>query len=108
MTCISTLYLSVSLDTQIVSSEISVTIIVMGTKAQHDKRYKAVPEFLKQLREEAGLTQRQIGKLLQRPQSWVYGCETANRRVDIAEFCDWCKACNTDPAVAIRRLERKV
>ena len=48
----------------------------------------------------------QIGKFLKRPQSWVFNCETGNRRVDVAEFCDWCRACNTDPANAIRRLER--
>ena len=38
------------------------------------------------MREEAGLTQRDLGKCLKKPQSWVYNCETANRRVDLAEF----------------------
>ena len=76
----------------------------MVTKAQHERRYAAVPGFLKTVREEAGLTQRQIGDVLQRPQSWVFNCETGNRRVDVAEFCDWCRACNTDPANAVRRL----
>lgn len=79
----------------------------MGTKAQHDARYVAVPEFLRQIREEAGLTQRDIGALLKKPQSWVFNCETGNRRVDVAEFCDWCQACRTDPANAIRRFIRK-
>lgn len=76
----------------------------MITKAQHERRYAAVPGFLKTVREEAGLTQRQIGSVLGRPQSWVFNCETGARRVDVAEFCDWCRACNTDPANAIRRL----
>ena len=67
-----------------------------------------IPAFLRELREEAGLTQRQIGKSLKRPQSWVFNCETGNRRVDVAEFCDWCRACNSDPANAIRRIDRKV
>jgi hypothetical protein len=78
----------------------------MGTKAQHERRYAAIPDFLRTLREEAGLTQRQIGQILRRPQSWVFNCETGNRRVDVAEFCDWCRACKTDPANAIRRVER--
>lgn len=78
----------------------------MLTKAQHARRYARIPAFLKELREEAGLTQRHIGKALQRPQSWVFNCETGNRRVDVAEFCDWCRACNTEPANALRRLER--
>ena len=79
----------------------------MGTKAQHQRRYKDIPGFLTQLREEAGLTQRQIGKLLGQPQSWVHNCESGNRRVDVAEFCDWCQACGIPPANAIRRLESK-
>jgi transcriptional regulator with XRE-family HTH domain len=75
-------------------------------KAQQHRRYAAVPPFLRRMREEAGLTQRRIGALLKRPQSWVYNCETGNRRVDVAEFCDWCVACNVEPATAIRRIER--
>ena len=67
--------------------------------------YKAVPGFLRQLREDAGLTQRQIGTKLKRPQSWVYNCESGNRRVDVAEFCEWCKACGVLPAKAIGRLD---
>jgi transcriptional regulator with XRE-family HTH domain len=76
----------------------------MGTKAQHRKGYARVPAFLRRLREEAGLTQRQLGQTLRRPQSWVYNCETGNRRVDVAEFCEWCRACDTEPADAIGRL----
>ena len=80
----------------------------MPTKSQHHARYASIPGFLRQLREEAGLTQRQIGAVLKKPQSWVYNSETGNRRVDVAEFCDWCRACNIPPANAIRRLERGV
>jgi transcriptional regulator with XRE-family HTH domain len=76
----------------------------MGTKAQHNPRYAGVPKVLRGLREEAGLTQRDIGEILNRPQSWVYNCESGNRRVDVAEFCDWCRACKIQPANAIRRL----
>lgn len=56
------------------------------------------------MREEAGLTQREIGALLKKPQSWVYNCETANRRVDVVEFVAWAKACGVDPVVALRRF----
>jgi transcriptional regulator with XRE-family HTH domain len=79
----------------------------MATKAQHHKRYAGIPAFLRRLREEAGLTQRQIGAILGHPQAWVYSCETGNRRVDVAEFCDWCMACNVPPTNALRRLERR-
>jgi transcriptional regulator with XRE-family HTH domain len=78
----------------------------VATKAQHLDRYKSVPGLLRKIREEAGLTQRQIGAKVGRPQSWVFNCESGNRRVDVAEFCDWCRACAVPPANAIRRLER--
>ncbi len=77
----------------------------MGTKAQHRQGYNPIPSFLRRMREEADLTQRGIGAILKRPQSWVYDCESGNRRVDVSEFCEWCRACETDPATAIRRIE---
>ena len=73
-------------------------------KAQHMPSYRAVPVLLRIMRERADLTQRDIGKKLRRPQSWVYNCETANRRVDIAEFVAWCKACGVDPLTAVGEL----
>lgn len=79
---------------------------LMGTKAQHRSIYRQVPGFLRRLREDASLTQRALGAALRRPQSWVYDCESGNRRVDIAEFIAWCRTCGREPANAITQLER--
>jgi transcriptional regulator with XRE-family HTH domain len=76
----------------------------MATKAQHDSRYECLPPLLRALREEAGLTQRELGERLKKPQSWVYNCETANRRVDVTEFVVWARACGVDPLAALTRL----
>jgi transcriptional regulator with XRE-family HTH domain len=76
----------------------------MATKAQHSRAYQRVPRFLRELREEAGLTQRELGKRLHRPQSWIYNCETANRRVDVTEFIAWVRACEIDPRAAFSRF----
>ena len=73
-------------------------------KAQHAPDYRPVPGFLRGLREEAGLSQRALGTRISKPQSWVYNCESANRRVDVAEFVAWCRACGVDPAKAFGRL----
>ena len=53
---------------------------------------------------EAGLTQRALGKRLRKPQSWVFNCETANRRVDVTELIAWCVACGVDPHRAVDAL----
>ncbi len=75
-------------------------------RANHHKRYRNMPGLVRALREEAGLTQRQLGALLHQPQSWVHLCETGERRVDVAEFCDWAKACQVAPEEAIRRFQK--
>jgi transcriptional regulator with XRE-family HTH domain len=76
----------------------------MATKSQHLKAYRHVPPFLRTLRDEAGLTQRELGRRLKKPQSWVYNSETANRRVDVTEFIAWARACNIRPEDAFSRL----
>ncbi|MCC7390185.1 MAG: helix-turn-helix domain-containing protein [Phycisphaerales bacterium] len=76
----------------------------MVVKAQHSRRYRKLPGLLRDMREGAALTQRQLGERLRKPQSWVHNCEVENRRVDLAEFCDWCTACEADPVAALRRF----
>lgn len=78
----------------------------MLKKAQHKRLYRRLPSLLREIREEAGLTQRDLGVLLKKPQSWVYNCETANRRVDVTEFIFWCHACDVKPQVGLRRIMR--
>lgn len=80
----------------------------MATKSQHNMMYRILPMFLRQMREKAGLTQREIGKRLKKPQSYVYNCETANRRVDITEFISWARACEVKPQTAFSRLLKEL
>ena len=83
---------------------LAVFSVRMGTKAQHADPYQALPPFLRSLRKGAGLTQRELGDRLDRPQSWVYNCESANRRVDVTEFIAWTIACGVDPRTAFLRF----
>jgi len=76
----------------------------MATKSQHNMTYRVLPALLKQMRLKAGLTQRAIGQKLSKPHSYVYSCETANRRVDITEFIAWSKACGVNPKTALSEL----
>ena len=79
----------------------------MVTKAQHNRSYRPIPDLLRELREEAGLSQRQIGEQLDRPQSWVHNCEVGNRRVDLAEFVEWCRAVGIDPKAGLARFLKR-
>lgn len=73
-------------------------------KAQHAPGYRSLPKLLQKMREDAGLTQRQLGAELRKPQSWIYNCETANRRVDIHEFTAWCTACGVKPEAGFKKF----
>ena len=72
-------------------------------KPQRASTYARLPALLRTLRDEAGLTQRELGERLRKPQSWVHNCEIAARRVDIAEFVLWVEACGIDPLEGVRR-----
>lgn len=66
--------------------------------------YRAIPQHLLALREQAGLNQRELAERLNKPQSWVARCETAGRRVDVAEWVEWCFGCRVDPKTALDDL----
>ena len=57
--------------------------------------------WLRQQRENANLTQRQLGALLNVHHSIVGKIETGERRLDVVEFVEYCLAIEADPNVAI-------
>jgi|SRR6185312_263404 len=91
-------------DTELVSIGLDTIIGSMATKSQHSSAYRRLPEFLRCLREEAELTQRELGARMGKPQSWIYNCETANRRVDVTEFIEWATSCGLNAAAAFSRF----
>ena len=76
-------------------------------KAQHAQRYRLVPGLLRKLREDASLTQRQLGEKLRVSHVFVHKSEIGERRVDIAEFADWCVACEVNPDDTFKLLRRQ-
>jgi len=77
-------------------------------KAQHSQPYRLLPIFLREMRESAGMTQRDLGKVLKKPQSWIHNCESANRRVDVTEFVAWSNACGVEPMKAFAGILAKL
>ena len=69
-------------------------------KSLQAQRYRQLPAFLRRIREEAGLTQRDLAKKLRINHTMVHNSETAERRVDVAEFADWANACGLDAVEA--------
>lgn len=76
----------------------------MGTKVQHRKEYAPIPALLRAMRQEAGLSQRDLAKELNvNSQTQIQYSETKSRRVDLAEFVAWAKACGIPPEEALKR-----
>ena len=73
-------------------------------KALQAARYRPLPAKLREMREAAGMTQRDLAKKLKMSHTLVHASEVAERRVDVMEFADWCRACSADPADTLRDL----
>jgi transcriptional regulator with XRE-family HTH domain len=78
----------------------------MPTKRNQALIYRKVPPFLRTMREEAGLTQRQLADRIKQDQWWVARSETGSRRLDVAEFIEFCIGCRVNPAEALTELTR--
>ena len=65
---------------------------------------RAAGRRLAELREERGLTQRDLAQRLQRLQSYVAKLEQAEHRMDIADLAALAKAFEIDPGDLVRRL----
>ncbi|PJK03760.1 transcriptional regulator [Lysobacteraceae bacterium NML71-0210] len=53
-------------------------------------------QSLRQARRAAGLSQVELGEVLERPQSWVSQVERGVRRLDLVELSDYCQALGVD------------
>lgn len=76
----------------------------MPTKRNQALIYRKVPPFLREMRLKADLTQRQLADRIGQSQWWVARSETGSRRLDVAEFVEFCIGCGVDPAGALSRL----
>ena len=71
----------------------------MGSQeALHDKRYSRFVQRLCKAREEAELSQEAVAEAIGRSQRFVSRCETGERRVDVVEFRDFCRAYGLPPS----------
>ncbi len=64
--------------------------------------------LLRQVRREAGLSQVSLATRLGRPQSFISKYETGERRLDILELREVCRALEVDLQDFVRRLEEKL
>jgi transcriptional regulator with XRE-family HTH domain len=73
-------------------------------KSVHSAGLTAFCELMIKARKTAGLTQHQLAKRLSKPQSFVAKYEGGERRVDVVEFIEICKAIEADPNKLLKVL----
>jgi len=72
------------------------------------KQEEILLKLLKQLRVDAGMTQRQPMVKLNRPQSYVSKYESGEKRLDILELKELCDACGVSLAEFTKKLEQEL
>lgn len=72
---------------------------IIGTmkKAISSPKYAALIDWLKAARTDQGLSMRDLALRLDEPHSFVQKVETLERRLDVSEYVDYCKALNLNP-----------
>lgn len=76
-------------------------------KTLYTRQAELLRETLVQMRQKAGLTQRQLAAKLNRERNFVGRTELGERRLDLVEFYWICNACGIDPAKAASGLIRR-
>src|SRR5947207_14328130 len=70
-------------------------------KSVHTGEYGRLREGLVAMRRGAGLSQRELGKRLGVPHTWVAKVESGERRIDVIELGWFCRACEADARGAL-------
>tara|TARA_R110002096_G_scaffold332756_1_gene526774 strand:+ start:42 stop:278 length:237 start_codon:yes stop_codon:yes gene_type:complete len=76
-------------------------------KNRWSERQKQLQESLRELRDNAGLTQVELAEILGRPQSFISKIESGERRVDIVELEEICEVCKSDLLEFTREFMKK-
>ena len=83
-------------------------LAAMPTKSIHKKDYAILLRQLRELRLAAGLTQVGLSTALGRPQSYVSDVERGERRMDLLQLRDFCKACGATLTKFVDDFEREL
>jgi transcriptional regulator with XRE-family HTH domain len=76
----------------------------MVKKASFSAEYKLFCKLLKGARMKAGLSQEEVAKRLNRPQSYVSKYESGERRLDVIEFLRVAKVLKVAPEELVKKL----
>jgi len=68
------------------------------------QRYDLLRSGLKKARLESDILQKELAKILKKPQSFVSKVESGERNLDVIEYVSYCMALGVDPSKWLRKL----
>ena len=77
-------------------------------KSVHTDEYRELMRWLKQARQDGGLTMDAAAAKVQKPSSWVAKTECGERRLDVVEFVRYCHALQVSPISGIRIIVNQI
>lgn len=81
---------------------------ILGASGIHRPAYRAFCDLLRSMRERSGMTQREVAQRLGKPHSFVHKSEIGERRLDVLEFVELCRAMDLDPPTVLARVDTEV
>jgi predicted transcriptional regulator len=75
-------------------------------KGIYSKENQYFTDLMVKARQDMGVTQAELAKLLEKPQSFVSKYEKGERRLDVIEFVTVCKALKVDSRKIFNRILR--
>jgi ribosome-binding protein aMBF1 (putative translation factor) len=80
-----------------------------GPRLRANRKQQAILlKLLREFRSAAGITQAEMADLLKRPQSFVSKYESGDRRLDLLELRQVCRAMGVSTSEFVRRFEKTV
>ena len=74
-------------------------------KAIASNKYVDLITWLKEAREKQNLTMRDVAELINKPHQFINKIESGERKLDVYEFVQYCKALELDPVDGINLLK---
>lgn len=74
-------------------------------KSVHTNTYQTFLRHLRSERELRGVSQRELGRRLEKPHTYIGKCESGERQLNIAELKMWCDALDVSLSRFILNLE---
>ena len=74
-------------------------------KSTSSDKYQTFLTWLKNQRQDKGLTMREVAEIIDEPHQFISKIETGERRLDVFEYIQYCQALGINPTDGLKLLK---